>query len=196
MCRHVGEPAHPAVRVEVPVPPPGVPVVGATAPHGLAHMVVQVQVDLILVQLVRNGIKHLEPSRAGIEPRVLRENLRQHRCAIRLAQSPRERRPQINVLPTVVIYLVHHLNRIRQAHAVHPRALDSRHDGLERLVLQPLRHHGLAVRRPVCPGIRDGLSGCILDVRARGHQGREGPGIGGTSRGGWAQKAEEGVHSN
>lgn len=59
MVRHVLQATLPVVDIEVGVSKPGVSVCTTTAPCSFRHVVVQVNVDALLVQLVSNGIKDL-----------------------------------------------------------------------------------------------------------------------------------------
>src|SRR4051812_19977504 len=90
-------------------------------------------------QLPRMAGTHLQSCRLCSKGRVLRYNLGQNLGAVGSTQCFIEGRLERYVLSAVVVYLVDHLDGVRQTDRVHPDALDLGHDRLDALVLQALR---------------------------------------------------------
>ena len=162
MFRHVREPAGPIPDVEVRVAEPRIPVPCVAAPRAPRHVIVEVDVDLLARALLRHSVEHLQARGLLVELRVLVQEFGKSRRAVRSPQRLCERRLHCDVCAPVLLDLVDHLDRVRQADRVHPYALDLRYHARDRLVRQPVRDHHLPVPRPVRPGVYYRLAARVL----------------------------------
>lgn len=131
---------------------------------------------------------HLQPGDVLGEIRIRSQHLLVHGSSVFLAERRRERCGDGHVHAAIVVYLVDHLNGIRQTNDIHAGTFDLSNDVGHALVLEPFGDHDVGSTGPVGACVGDHITRGINNVPARGGEGAIGPGL----RGGQADETCEG----